>query len=147
MFSMNSDSTGTTTMSFSASALDDETCGGKSTTTLAALVDDRSTHTGAVSKPVRIAAGKDFAFFAAYTETRFGETRYCALIGSFSPVAHRKYLARLAVTGEGSSCTVNIRDVSGSIDEPVAVHFPATLCNGRPNPTSVRKKIRISVGQ
>lgn len=77
---------------------------------------------------VPIAAEETFVFTAVYIEARMGQTRQCALTGSFLPMAGHRYTARVVASGEVGQCWLGVYDVTSGTEEKADFSMPPHAC-------------------
>ena len=85
-------------------------------------------------KAVRIAADESFAFTATYNEARGPQNRVCSLSAAFTPLANRRYLARIVTTDQVDRCDLGIFDVTDGTARPIEFLMPEFVC-GKKTPT------------
>jgi hypothetical protein len=84
----------------------------------------------AITDPVHILAGEKFVFTATYMDARFAQNRKCAVTGSFTPIAGRRYTAVLVIGDDVSSCQLGVYDVTSRKSEQIEFSAPRYLCEG-----------------
>ena len=98
---------------------------------------------------MRIAAAEPFTFTISYMEGRLNGTRQCGVTGTFTPLAGRRYRARLVSVNNVERCDLGVYDVTGGDEQQVDFSMPEKSClvtmkgqmdNGRPLWTIVRAK-------
>lgn len=133
-----SDSTSTMSRNTFAWAFEDESCKlNKNGTRLGGDIHNSAT---SQSKPIVIPAEAEFVFTAVYIESRFGQTRECALTGKFTPLQSHRYKAKVVSSDSVNQCSLGIYDITNGQDEQVDFSMPPRACmfmspstqNGRP---------------
>ena len=93
----------------------------------------RDMHNKVVGKTptVRIAAGEAFTLTIKYDESRMGETRQCAVTGTFTPAAGRRYLGRIEVIDNTDHCNLGVYDITDGVETKVETSLPGTMSCAR----------------